>query len=882
MKNYPLNSYTFGIYNKLPIQKTPEGAAYDSLNWITLEGAIELRRGYYLLGKVPVPGAGRVTGLGIGLKADGTEVPYFTYGRTIKYYDSTAEDVLPMTPNGSYSLNGTNQYFSHASASAFDMTGDMTIEAWFNFSAFPTEGNAFDLVTRVDDNSHWQYSLYFNTNDDYSQHYQLFFTTSSTGTSGDTVSVDFNEAVLNTWTHIAVVFHSEVTPGVGSATFYINGVQQGSVQTGLPSPMVSVVSSLKIGNGQYGFFAGKMAEIRLWNVARTLDQISGNCFSSLTGSETGLAGYWKLNNSLSDLTSNANTLTNNNSALSVLASSPVAVNILPAAASGEDVSIEPFASNAGNQIWVNSPNSGPKKIMVANPADYTDMFDSSVNYMSLMRIKQNRSFLFNITNTSNSTDKNSVRLSYLNTKNLTDFTLVTAEALATGDATTKTFSGTLAFKGGSAKRTCLSVSVTDSVETFIDDGIGLLVGSLGGTGTINYTTGAYSVTFNTAPILSAAITSTYRWENSNDGDGTTGGISNFVVPATRIAGNPNVFAQSEGGFFQNLFSLNNVEYCGHSKKFWALTLSSDDTKATNYIYREKTGIPYYRAGIATQEGIYCVDVSDENGPKIVLITIAKGSVEVIPRWISQQLDLTNYDFSQSAAFEWNDYIVFACKTADSAVNNRAFLYNTRYKTFDLVDYYISCLDNFNGDLIAGDSASNNLQNLFSGFDDNGTTIYNYWKSGIMKLGTLNSRGKKYPLLGQKKVKKLQLEGYIAPDQWFRVFVSLDRGAFVEITDPNDTSTDATAGAFIKGNGAYVDHSPNTTVGSVGVGIREVGDGSTGLPVGHYSRILDFSKDKFVDIQIMFQAGGIGYVSNTLCFFRDVRIKQFKVANKYRQ
>lgn len=44
-----------------------------------------------------------------------------------------------------------------------------------------------------------------------------------------------------------------------------------------------------------------------------------------------------------------------------------------------------------------------------------------------------------------------------------------------------------------------SVSVSDGVETFADDGFGSLVGDAGGSGSVNYQTGAVLATFNTAP-----------------------------------------------------------------------------------------------------------------------------------------------------------------------------------------------------------------------------------------------------------------------------------------------------------------------------------------------------------------------------------------------
>ena len=50
-------------------------------------------------------------------------------------------------------------------------------------------------------------------------------------------------------------------------------------------------------------------DVRIWNVARTQAQIDDNKSVELTGSESGLIGYWKLNNAYTDETTNANTLT---------------------------------------------------------------------------------------------------------------------------------------------------------------------------------------------------------------------------------------------------------------------------------------------------------------------------------------------------------------------------------------------------------------------------------------------------------------------------------------------------------------------------------------------------------------------------------------------
>jgi hypothetical protein len=91
------------------------------------------------------------------------------------------------------------------------------------------------------------------------------------------------------------------------------------------------------------------------------------------------------------------------------------------------------------------------------------------------------------------------------TDELIPYEAVEDEAVGTGDGTNKAFADTLA----KASIEPGTVSVTDGVETFTDDGYGRLTGSAGGTGTINYTTGALSVTFNAAPANAAAVTADY-------------------------------------------------------------------------------------------------------------------------------------------------------------------------------------------------------------------------------------------------------------------------------------------------------------------------------------------------------------------------------------
>jgi len=88
------------------------------------------------------------------------------------------------------------------------------------------------------------------------------------------------------------------------------------------------------------------------------------------------------------------------------------------------------------------------------------------------------------------------------------------EAIGTGDATQTTFSGVLANRNVRP----WTFAPTDGTESFADNGDGTLTGSAGGSGTIDYDTGAYSVTFNTAPGASTAITADYTYVTNTEMD----------------------------------------------------------------------------------------------------------------------------------------------------------------------------------------------------------------------------------------------------------------------------------------------------------------------------------------------------------------------------
>lgn len=192
-------------------------------------------------------------------------------------------------------FDGIDDYIEVPDSPSLDITGPITIEVWINFTDYPN--CCWNVVVAKT----WSHP---STNSSYG----ISFSNHPTGPNPDTLFGNFSvlddlsddgyvltkaTAIRDgAWHHIAIVYDIDVS----ETRLFVDGVL--ADQSVKVYPIRLTDFSVYIANAP-GFdrrtFRGFIDEIRIWNVARTQTEIEGDRFRELTGEETGLAAYWKLN-----------------------------------------------------------------------------------------------------------------------------------------------------------------------------------------------------------------------------------------------------------------------------------------------------------------------------------------------------------------------------------------------------------------------------------------------------------------------------------------------------------------------------------------------------------------------------------------------------------
>jgi hypothetical protein len=484
------------------------------------------------------------------------------------------------------------------------------------------------------------------------------------------------------------------------------------------------------------------------------------------------------------------------------------------------------------------------KIVNANPTSPIALYDAAKNFKGHTMIDKGRMLLWD-----RPEDKTGLYGSWIDRQNSTVYSTVTSEAVAA------TATGTLAFKAGGAYRNCFGVTIIKGGETFRDDYKGVLTGSSGGTGTINYASGAFTISSTSTGVAN------YQYEDSN-----VHGITDFTYTATgRIAGEGFQFPQDVGGdaILNVNVGLDGAYYSIKSQSAYRLDIAATDTATdtTNLVYRRELGLPHWRATVSTAKGIVFMNTANPTDPQLTILKRNEIGTDIEPYPLFPHFDFSNYVYDDCAVDNWDRYILVFCRTSDSTVNNVILLCDTGLGTVDEVKYSGRMSIKDGDDVYIGSSVTESVYQIFNGFDDMGLYIENEWQS----------KGEQYEALGiaesLKKIKKLRIKGTIDPDQKLEVWVSYDDADFEQV-------------GTIVGNGTYVDYATPQSIGNNMVGEVQVG-GADLTTVYPFFAELKLSTPKYRKRVIKLKANAIGYVSVDMLMDRDILIFEKRIPKRFR-
>ncbi len=222
--------------------------------------------------------------------------------------------------NNALNFNGLYDFVYAPHTALFNITGDITLEAWIKTSQ-ATEGY---IVTKSDD------GIFFAVNGGRGGSGKLSAYLTGVTTSGWVYS---NATVSDgTWHHVAM------TRSGATLNLYIDGILDKSATVGAGN-IATGTSAIQIGiRPNYTSFNGSIDEVRIWNTVRTQAQVQAARNVELCGAQTGLVAYYKMNEGIAG---------GNNTALTVIADASGNMN---------KGTLQNFAKTGSTSNWVTSTN----------------------------------------------------------------------------------------------------------------------------------------------------------------------------------------------------------------------------------------------------------------------------------------------------------------------------------------------------------------------------------------------------------------------------------------------------------------------------------------------------------------------------------------------
>mgnify|MGYP003477494091 CR=1 FL=1 len=203
--------------------------------------------------------------------------------------------------------SGSSQYFSKTTPTGVSQTDDITVMAWIKLESYT--GANQTIMSRFSSTG-WGFRI--NTAG------QVSIFGKDAGVADSLES--YQSVPLNKWVHVAATLDISAS---ANSKVYIDGVEVPALYTNGATTVITPSGNLQIGalNGAE-FFDGKIGQVALFSSVLSASTIRSYMSQTLSGAESTCVGFFSLNNTLVDTSSNANTVTAQGSALATNVDSP--------------------------------------------------------------------------------------------------------------------------------------------------------------------------------------------------------------------------------------------------------------------------------------------------------------------------------------------------------------------------------------------------------------------------------------------------------------------------------------------------------------------------------------------------------------------------------
>lgn len=196
---------------------------------------------------------------------------------------------LVMAQNHSLNFDGVDDNVSLEQNFAFETEDAFSVEAWINHD---NQGVIQQIVAKLGNGviSFRGWGFQMLSNGRLSAYVSTEYFTNYIQVNGTQILAP------DTWYHVAMTYD-----GQGNILFYINGESEAvsSIDDDGTVTTISTSAPTRIGGfgpdgGLQELFKGDIDEVRIWSGVRTPEEIAANYMTELSGSETNLLGYYKM------------------------------------------------------------------------------------------------------------------------------------------------------------------------------------------------------------------------------------------------------------------------------------------------------------------------------------------------------------------------------------------------------------------------------------------------------------------------------------------------------------------------------------------------------------------------------------------------------------